>query len=77
MKIQVYAALKEYYDKEFELDGDIRDVAALKEQLRKLNGAADGVLRSCRFAVDDTFVGADYQLKEDDVVSVIPPSSGG
>lgn len=77
MKIQVFAALKDYYQKEFELSGEVKDVEALKARLKELNASADNILRICRFAVDDAFVGSDYKLKDSDTVSVIPPSSGG
>lgn len=77
MKVQVFAALKDYYDKEFELTEDVKNVAELKEQLAKVNASATNMLQKCRFAVDDEFVDTSYQLKKNDVVSVIPPSSGG
>ncbi|WP_114779300.1 MoaD/ThiS family protein [Botryobacter ruber] len=77
MKVQVFAALKDYFDKEFELAGEVQDVASLKERLSALNPGSRNMLQICRFAVGDEFVPQDFQLKESDTVCVIPPSSGG
>ncbi|TXK48731.1 MoaD/ThiS family protein [Pontibacter qinzhouensis] len=77
MKVQVFAALKDYFDKEFEVAGNVQDVKALKQHLLELNGAAGNMLKICRFAVGDEFVDPSFQLKENDTVCVIPPSSGG
>lgn len=77
MKIQTFAVLKDYFDKEFELAGGMSDITALKSHLTKLNPAASDVLDICRFAVHDEFVDADYKLKENDTICIIPPSSGG
>ena len=77
MKVQVFAALKDYFEKEFEVAGEVQDVAALKERLAALKPGSRNMLQICRFAVGDEFVTQDYQLKENDTVCVIPPSSGG
>ncbi len=69
--------MKDYFDKEFEVAGKVQDVEALRQHLLELNGAAGNMLKICRFAVDDEFVDPGYQLKENDTVCVIPPSSGG
>jgi len=77
MKIEVYAILKDYFDKQFVVKEQIEDVNTLKEYLSKQKPDAKDILRSCRFAVDDEFVSDTYQLKENDSISIIPPSSGG
>ena len=77
MKIQVFAVLKDYFEKEFELTGDIKNTTSLTERLSKSNPAVTGMLSICRFAVNDEFIDNDYQLKQDDTICIIPPSSGG
>jgi molybdopterin synthase sulfur carrier subunit len=77
MKVQVFAGLKEYFDREFELDTNDLTVEELKGTLTQLQPSVTEILSSCRFAVDDSFIDKDYKLKKDDVVSIIPPSSGG
>lgn len=77
MIIEVYAILKEYFEKEVHLEVLPENISALRQYLALKNPAAEGVLKSCRFAVEDAFVGDDYQLKKHDIISIIPPSSGG
>ena len=55
----------------------LKDIEALKKFLIVKNPEAAGILNSCRFAVNDELVGIHYNLKADDIVSIIPPSSGG
>ncbi|MBL0355871.1 MAG: MoaD/ThiS family protein [Chitinophagaceae bacterium] len=77
MKIYTYAALKDYFDKEFSIDETIETVAALNHFLTAKNPAAATILSACRFAVKDNFVNDDFQLQTGDSVHIIPPSSGG
>lgn len=77
MKIQVFAVLKDYFDKEFELSDSITDVATLQQHLTQLNTEATGILKLCRFAVHDEFVDQDYTLTSNDTICIFPPSSGG
>jgi molybdopterin synthase sulfur carrier subunit len=77
MTIRVFAMVKEYFDKEFELSGNIGDTEALKNQLVKLNPAAAELLSICRFAVNDEFVDNLSQLSEHDTICILPPGSGG
>jgi len=77
MKIQVFAVLKEHFDKEFELAGNITTVAALQLHLTQLNTEATGILKLCRFAVDNEFVDQNYTLSDNDTICIFPPSSGG
>ncbi|WP_207421432.1 MoaD/ThiS family protein [Desertivirga brevis] len=77
MTIEVYAMLKDYFEKQFIIKEQITDINSLKEYLSEQKPEATGILRSCRFAVDDEFVSDTYQLKENDSISIIPPSSGG
>ncbi len=77
MKIQVFAVLKEYFDREFELSDDIGDIASLQSHLVALNSSAQGILQLCRFAVHDEFVDNDFTITKNDTICIFPPSSGG
>ncbi len=77
MKIQVFAVLKDYFDREFDLNDDITDIASLREHLSRLNTSAQGVLQLCRFAVHDEFVDQTYNITKNDTICIFPPSSGG
>lgn len=77
MKIEVFAILKEYFDKEFEIKDQLNTIEELRAYLALLNPASSNVLKICRFAVHDEFVADHYQLTRNDNVVVIPPSSGG
>jgi len=77
MKIQVFAVLKDHFDKEFELSEDIKDIASLKNYLSHQNAEADGILQISRFAVHNEFVNLDYAIKQNDTICIFPPSSGG
>jgi molybdopterin synthase sulfur carrier subunit len=77
MKIQVFAMLKDYFDKEFFISGNIMNTASLKARLAEENPEAAGVLDICRFAVNDEFIDNNYQFSENDTICILPPASGG
>ena len=77
MKVQVYAILKEHFEKEFTLQESFKDVNALKTFLIGSNPEAKNLLVISRFAVDNEFVENDYNLNDNDTISIMPPSSGG
>ena len=77
MKIQVFAMLKDYFEKEFFLPGKVSNIASLKARLVEHNPAAAGVLDICRFAVNDEFIDNNYQFSENDTICILPPASGG
>ncbi len=77
MRILVYASLKEYFDSSFNLGEHPKDISELKEELIQINPAAANTLNLARFAVDDTFINTDYQFDGTEIISIIPPSSGG
>jgi sulfur-carrier protein len=77
MKIHVYASLKDYFTPEFELDGPVSNTIELTARLVAMNGQAEGILSSCRFAVEEGFIEPDFQLNEHDTIVIIPPGSGG
>ena len=78
MNIKVFAVLKDYFDKEFVVNGVERpSVSSLRAYLSAKNASAQGVLQLCRFAVDNEFVEDDHKLSDDDTICIFPPSSGG
>lgn len=77
MTIEVFAVLKDYFQKEFEIAAHLGTVADLRQHLADVNPASADILSICRFAVQDEFVMDEYRLTENDRVIVIPPSSGG
>lgn len=77
MRIQVFAVLKDFFKKEFELKAKVRTISELRVQLGQMNPAAVPVLKRCRFALEDEFVTDQYVLTGNEHVVVIPPSSGG
>ena len=77
MRIQVYAILKEYFDREFTLSEKVNNVGNLRTFLISKNPAAANILGISRFAVDNEFVDNGFSLNEHDNISIMPPSSGG
>ena len=77
MKVQVYAVLKDYFEKEFILQQEFKTVDSLKSFLTEKNPKAQNILNISRFAVNNEIVENDYSLNEHDNISILPPSSGG
>ena len=77
MKIEVYAILKEYFEREFVVGESLNDINDLRKFLIDKRPEAADVLNISRFAVDNEFVDNDHSLKENDNISIMPPSSGG
>jgi molybdopterin synthase sulfur carrier subunit len=77
MKIHVYAALKDYFQPEFEVSQLVTNTDELKAVLLTLNDKAGDILSSCRFAVEEGFIDNAFKLNQYDTVVIIPPASGG
>ncbi len=79
MKVQVYAALKDYFDPEFEIAEPVHTIEDLRALLLARNPAprGKGIIPICRFAVQDEFVDNQFQLHANDTLHLVPPSSGG
>lgn len=78
MKVQVYAMLKDYFNEEMTMDSTgIYNASDLIGKLSELNPKAEAVLKRCRVAVEMKFVSGNYKLNTHDIISIIPPSSGG
>ena len=77
MTIQVYATLKDFYKKQFEITEQLETIDALRKKLLEINPSAKDILNICRFAVNDIFVENSFILNTHDNISIIPPGSGG
>ena len=77
MKVQVFAILKDHFEKEFEIEADISNAQELRNFLIQSRPQTTNILNNCRFAVNDEFVEMNYKLKPNDIIAIIPPSSGG
>jgi len=77
MKIVMYALMKDYFEPELQVEEPVLNIDELKQVLLQRNAGVENVLDVCRFAVNDWFIDNTFQLQSNDVVSIIPPSSGG
>lgn len=69
--------LKDYFDHEVWLQEPVQTVEELKDRLLVRNENARELLDNCRFAVNDRFIDNNYIFQSHDVVSILPPASGG
>lgn len=76
MRIKVFAVLKDYLPEEFEIDF-VPNTDGVKKSIIAKNASAAAILPKCRFAVGNAFVNENHVFSENDIVAVIPPSSGG
>ena len=77
MKLLYFAILRERLKKdqeEIEFKGNI---SQLRQLLIEKYPELEPVLKVVRFAVNEEYVGDEYQLKGDERVPLIPPVSGG
>lgn len=77
MKLLYFAILRERLKKdqeELEFKGTI---SQLRQLLIEKYPELEPVLKVVRFAVNEEYVGDEYQLKGDEKVALIPPVSGG
>lgn len=77
MKVQVFAALKDHFEKEFEVASDIATANELVEYLVQAKPLSATILYNSRFAVNEEFVDLNFKLDANDIITIIPPSSGG
>lgn len=77
MQIAVYAVLKDYFDSNFEMDYHAGTISDVREKLLQLNPNAASLLSLSRFAVNEEIVGEDFKITAHDLISVLPPASGG
>jgi molybdopterin synthase sulfur carrier subunit len=77
MKVQVFAILKDHFEKEFTVENTVHNTEELKEMLTHMCPSAASILNSCRFAVNEAFIDKDFKLDSNDTIAIIPPGSGG
>jgi sulfur-carrier protein len=77
MNIEVFAVLKTYFDKKFQIEDEVTTICDLRRKLANINPAAISYLAICRFAVNEIFVEDDFEIRPGTMVFVLPPSSGG
>mgnify|MGYP002777268253 FL=1 len=77
MQIHVFAVLKDYLPESFVLEKPVANVEELRAELSKKGDEVARILRSCRFAVGNTFINNTDSLNPEEEVYIIPPSSGG
>jgi molybdopterin converting factor subunit 1 len=76
VEVRLYAGVKERAGQS-RLEVEASDIASLRAALARACPAIAAQLASCRFALDDEFVGEDAPLRAGTVVDLIPPVSGG
>lgn len=78
LKIKTYASVKEIFGESFDLEVDGEStVEAIKKKIISMNPESAGLINICRFAVNESIVNDNTQIKEDEHVHIIPPASGG
>ena len=77
VKVMYFSLLREKLgraEEEIEFQGS---VGRLKEHLAGRHPDVGDLIRAVRVAVNEEYVGDEYELKEGDRVAFIPPVSGG
>ena len=78
VEVQLFAALTDYFDRKVDVEvSEGSTVSTLIDVLEKENPKATGLLKDCRFAVDEQFVDLNYALSHGEKIFILPPSSGG
>lgn len=78
VEVQLFAALTDFFDRKVDVEVmEDSTVNALIDALEKENPKATGLLKDCRFAVDENFVDLNYALSNGEKIFILPPSSGG
>ncbi len=78
IKIICFAGLRKYFGSEttvFVESG--ASYSKVIDELKVINSEAAEVLSSCRIAVNEEFISLNELLKPENILFLIPPSSGG
>jgi len=78
IKIICFAGLRKYFGSEtsvFVEPGN--SYSKVIDELKAINPEATEVLASCRIAVNEEFVSLNETIKSENILFLIPPSSGG
>ena len=78
VKIKVFAVLKDYFNTEFELSGEFSNILDVEKALLEKVPTCSPILRVSRYAIDNTIISdKTHFIKDNDLIFVFPPSSGG
>ncbi len=78
IKIICFAGLRKYFGSEATVHVESgASYSAVIDELKAINPDATEVLSSCRIAVNEEFVSLNEPLKPENILFLIPPSSGG
>lgn len=78
IKIICFAGLRKYFGSETTVTVDPdASYSVVIDELKAFNPEATEVLSSCRIAVNEAFVSLSDQIKPENTIFLIPPSSGG
>jgi molybdopterin synthase sulfur carrier subunit len=77
VRVQTFAALRDYFPKDFEMEWGGDTIRTLRQALATRNLDAIKILQASRAAVNDEFVDDAFKLREGNVIFFYPPSSGG
>ncbi|HEX8549077.1 MAG TPA: MoaD/ThiS family protein [Cytophagaceae bacterium] len=77
LKLKFFAAMKDYFEEDLEISLSEPNLVELRKDLVSRSPGTQELLSSCRFAVNDNFVNQNHVFSENDLVLVLPPSSGG
>jgi molybdopterin synthase sulfur carrier subunit len=78
VRIQVFAALKKFFETEFEIEiPDHSTGAVLHKHLLEKNPQSLDLLNVSNFAVGDSIISLETEINPAEKVFVLPPSSGG
>ena len=78
LKIRTYASVKELLGESFEIE--VKDgctIEELKKEIVAMIPATAELINICRFAINESIVNENTEIKEDEHVHIIPPASGG
>ena len=78
LKIRTYASVKELLGESFEIEvNDGCTIEELKKEIVAMIPATAELINICRFAINESIVNENTEIKEDEHVHIIPPASGG
>lgn len=75
--IKTFAILTDLLGDSFEISAENNSIEGLKKSLIERNPTVEKILASSRFVVENRFVENDYVFKNEQLILIMPPSSGG
>lgn len=78
IKIICFAGLRKYFGSEVTVQVEsVASYSNVIDELKAIDPEASEVLASCRIAVNEEFVSLNEPIGSENIVFLIPPSSGG